>query len=392
MKRFLVAASLAFSVCCAAFADNNIGDVLKQIAQNNLTLRALAHDNNADVLDIKAENTLAGPSVEYSPFFRSGVSGVAQSELVVSQEMQFPTKYAMRSKQARMQQTVGDQLAARQRRDILLEAELLCIDIIRFNKTLVMLNERFSNSDTLRLMYEKRMAAGDANILELNKVKLDCMEVLSLVKEAQNERAVLLQQLVQLNGGKAIEILTTEMPSFAPINDFDTYRSLALATDADVKAAEAVLRSAELNVKAEKQEWLPNISVGYRRNTEQHEAVNGMLVGVSFPLYSNRKGVKAAQERRQSAELQVMQAQQQATSSLRSRYQQLVGLQQILDNNDVKMMQETIALFAKALQQGEITALVYYEEINNIYEKLQRHIDLQCQSVKIQAELHKNEL
>ena len=392
MKRFLVVVSVAFSVCCAAFADNNVGDVLRQIAQNNLTLRALAHDNNADVLDIKAENTLSGPSVEYSPFFRSGISGVAQSELVVSQEMQFPTKYAMRSKQARMQQTVGDQLAARQRRDILLEAELLCIDIIRFNKTLVMLNERFSNSDTLRIMYEKRMAAGDANILELNKVKLDCMEVLSLVKETQNERAVLLQQLVQLNGGKAIDILTTEMPSFAPITDFDTFRLLALATDADVKAAEAVLRSAELNVKAEKQVWLPNISVGYRRNTEQREALNGVLVGVSFPLYSNRKGVKAAQERRQSAELQVMQAQQQATSSLRSRYQQFVGLQQILDNNDVKMMQESIALFAKALQHGEITALVYYEEINNIYEKLQRHIDLQCQSVKIQAELHKNEL
>lgn len=392
MKRFLVVVGAAFSLCCTAFADNNISDVLRQIAQNNLTLRALAHDNNADVLDIKAANTLGGPSVEYSPFFRSGISGVAQSELVVSQEIQFPTKYAARSKQAEMQQAVGNQLAARQRRDILLEAELLCIDIIRLNKTIGMLNERLSNSETLRLMYEKRMAAGDANILELNKVKLDCMEVLSLVKEAQNERTLLLQQLVQLNGGKPVEIATTVLPSFAPITDFDTYRSLALASDADVKAAEAVLRSAEQNVKVEKQAWLPNISVGYRRNTEQHEAVNGVLVGMSFPLYSNRKGVKAARERRESAELQVAQAQQQAASSLRSRYQQLVGLQQILDNNDVKMMQETIALFAKALQQGEITALVYYEEVNNIYEKLQRHIDLHSQSVKIQAELHKNEL
>ena len=60
--------------------------------------------------------------------------------------------------------------------------------------------------------------------------------------------------------------------------------------------------------------------------------------------------------------------------------------------SDVKMMNESIALFAKALKQGEITALVYYEEINNIYQKLQRHIDLHCQSTKLLAELHKNEL
>ena len=90
--------------------------------------------------------------------------------------------------------------------------------------------------------------------------------------------------------------------------------------------------------------------------------------------------------------MQVEQARSAAESQLRSGYQQLVGLQQVLDHSDVKMMNESIALFAKALKQGEITALVYYEEINNIYQKLQRHIDLHCQSTKLLAELHKNEL
>ena len=93
MKRFLIAVSLVLMAFTAS-ADNSVDDVLKQIAQNNLTLRALQHDNEADVLDIKAENSLDGLSVEYSPFFRSGYSGVAESELVVSQEIQFPTKYA----------------------------------------------------------------------------------------------------------------------------------------------------------------------------------------------------------------------------------------------------------------------------------------------------------
>ena len=391
MKRYLIATIVAFSTYSIALADN-IGDVLKQVASNNLTLQALAHDNQADVLDIKASNSIGGPSVEYSPFFTKGYSGVAESELVVSQEIDFPTKYAARNKQAKMQNIVGEQLLIKQRRDILLQAQLLCIDLIRLNQTLSMLHERLANSETLLQMYQKRMDAGDANALELNKVKLDCMEVRTLVNEAQGERTSLLQQLRQLNGGKPIDVIDTVLPEYPQITNFESYRALALASDADVAVAQTALRAADMNLKLQKNEWLPNISFGYRRNTEQGEGINGFLVGVSFPLYSNSNNVKAARQRRESAELQVMQAQNEAEASMRTNYEQLQGLQQVIDHSDVKLLQESLTLFAKALQQGEITALVYYVEINSIYEKLQRHIDLHCQSVKILAELHKAEL
>ena len=391
MKRYLIATIVAFSTYSIALADN-IGDVLKQVASNNLTLQALAHDNQADVLDIKASNSIGGPSVEYSPFFTKGYSGVAESELVVSQEIDFPTKYAARNKQAKMQNIVGEQLLIKQRRDILLQAQLLCIDLIRLNQTLSMLHERLANSETLLQMYQKRMDAGDANALELNKVKLDCMEVRTLVNEAQGERTSLLQQLRQLNGGKPIDVTDTVLPKYPQITNFESYRALALASDADVAVAQTALRAADMNLKLQKNEWLPNISFGYRRNTEHGEGINGFLVGVSFPLYSNSNNVKAARQRRESAELQVMQAQNEAEASMRTNYEQLQGLQQVIDHSDVKLLQESLTLFAKALQHGEITALVYYVEINSIYEKLQQHIDLHCQSVKLLAELHKAEL
>lgn len=185
---------------------------------------------------------------------------------------------------------------------------------------------------------------------------------------------------------------TTELPDFPKITDFESYRTLTLATDADVAVAKTALRAADMNLKVQKNEWLPNISLGYRRNTEQGEAINGVLVGVSFPLYSNSRQMKAARERKESAELQVAQAKHEAVATLRSSYEQLQGLQQVIDHSDVKLLQESLTLFAKALQQGEITALAYYVEINSIYEKLQRHIDLHCQSVKLLAELHKNDL
>ena len=67
-----------------------MGDVLKEIEKGNLELQAKKLANSATVYDLAAENMPDAPSVEYSPFFHKGVSGVSSSELVVSQEFDFP--------------------------------------------------------------------------------------------------------------------------------------------------------------------------------------------------------------------------------------------------------------------------------------------------------------
>lgn len=399
MKRFLIVTALLIAVN-SIFAESEIRSVLTQVAQNNLTLKALKHEGEAQVLDLKADNMLGGPTVEYSPFFKDGYGGVAESELVVSEEIQFPTKYAMRRKQASLHQQTTERAYNKERRDILLQAKLLCLDIIRVNQTVNMLTERMEGSNTLRQMYAKRMEAGDANILEVNKVDLDRMEVKMLLSEMQNERFVLLRQLQQLNGGKEIDVKATEFPEEETIGDYDTFVKLALLSDADIQTAEASLRSAIHEVSISKKEWLPNITMGYRRNTSvnseqltvNNEKVNGFLVGLSFPLISSKNKVRAAKNRQKSMEMQVEQTRLDSEAQLRSCYQQMMTLQQVLDHSDVKMMQETLSLLSKALQHGEISALQYYTEINSIYEKLQRHIDVHCQSAKLKAELHKHEL
>lgn len=391
MKRFLIAATFLLTLNSAS-ADNEIDRVLTQVANNNLTLKALKHEGEAQVLDVKAGNALAGPSVEYSPFFKEGYGGVAESELIVSEEIEFPTKYAMRRKQATLLQETTEHAYDRERRDILLQAKLLCMDIIRTNQTIGMLQQRMDGSNMLKQMYAKRMEAGDANILEVNKVELDCMEVGMLLTEMQNERIQLLQQLQQLNGGQAIDLKAMEFPEEVAITDYDAFVKLALLSDADIQMAEASLRSAMHEVSASRKEWLPNITMGYRRNTEMKEQLNGVLVGLSFPLMGNGNKVKAARSRQKSAEIQVEQARLEKETQLRSCYQQMMSMQQVLDHSDVKMMQQTLSLLSKALQHGEISALQYYTEINSIYEKLQRHINVHCQSVKLNAELHKNEL
>ena len=129
-------------------------DVLRAVEENNIELQALRKENEAAVLEVKSQNALESTSVEYSPFFRRGVDGVASSELVVKQGFDFPTLYAARSKSGKLQQQVLDLQYQVSRRDILLEAKLRCHDLIYFNKVEGLLEQRRKNAEELLALYD----------------------------------------------------------------------------------------------------------------------------------------------------------------------------------------------------------------------------------------------
>ncbi|MDE7085998.1 MAG: hypothetical protein K2O48_04850 [Prevotella sp.] len=83
-----------------AAAPTDIETIIASVEANNTLLKAVRSGNAATVAEVKSENTIGETSVEYSPFFRKGVGGTASSELIVSQEFDFPTVYGARSKSA----------------------------------------------------------------------------------------------------------------------------------------------------------------------------------------------------------------------------------------------------------------------------------------------------
>lgn len=367
-----------------ANAQNSIENIIKSVEENNLELKALQSDNQASVLDMKSENILSGPSIEYSPFFTKGYNGVASSELVVSEEFDFPTKYSQRNKQARLEADALESEYKVRQRDILLQARLLCYDIIEQNQRIDLLKERLIQSDSIAYLLQKRMDAGDANALELNKAKMERMENAQELAEAQNLRKELLLQLQSLNGNKVIALDEKQLPE---IKELTSSYPTSLA---EVQSAESSLTASKHNETISKQTWAPNITMGYRRNTEEAKSLNGFLVGVSFPLFNTQNKVKAARQRRQSAELRLEQARQEAETAQQSRYQRLTELHSVLDHSDIQLLRETLPLLDKALHHGQINALQYYAEYDDLYSKIQKHISLHCQYLKLYAELYQH--
>lgn len=389
MKKIILAA-MAFAAVVSAKAQD-INAVLKSVEQNNMELKALLKGNEAADIENKSQNTLEDLSIEYSPFFQSETSGIASSELVITQGFDFPTLYGARKKAGQLQRNVLDMQYQTARRDILVNAKKLCLDIINYNKQKQLLQERRKNADELLTMFELKFKNGDATSLELNKIKLDRMNLETELVQADTKHANAMQQLQALNGGLPIEVNMTEYPQ-APADDEVTMYEKAVATDWTVRTAQASVLAAEQDVKVNKQSWIPKFEIGYRRNTEGDNASNGFLIGGSIPLFSSKNKVKIAKARQTEAVMQHANARINAENSARTMITQMKQLKASADAYDVPLMRQTLKLLRTAVENGEISVTEYYVEADNIYKNMITYMDIERQYQDALTEIYKNEL
>lgn len=381
---------MAFAAVVSAKAQD-INAVLKSVEQNNMELKALLKGNEAADIENKSQNTLEDLSIEYSPFFQSETSGIASSELVITQGFDFPTLYGARKKAGQLQRNVLDMQYQTARRDILVNAKKLCLDIINYNKQKQLLQERRKNADELLAMFELKFKNGDATSLELNKIKLDRMNLETELVQADTKHANAMQQLQALNGGLPIEVNMTEYPQ-APADDEVTMYEKAVATDWTVRTAQASVLAAEQDVKVNKQSWIPKFEIGYRRNTEGDNASNGFLIGGSIPLFSSKNKVKIAKARQTEAVMQHANARINAENSARTMITQMKQLKASADTYDVPLMRQTLKLLRTAVENGEISVTEYYVEADNIYKNMITYMDIERQYQDALTEIYKNEL
>lgn len=369
----------------------DIDHVLSEIERNNISLKAMTSEINAALLNMKSENTLEAPSVEYSPFFRKGESGIASSELVVSQEFDFPTLYAARNKSARLQRdelTAGQSMA---RRDLLLEAKKKCLGLILLNRQYDILCERASVANELERLFKQRLDEGDANILEVNRVKIENMELKAALAENRANAGRTIAELVALNANKPLDLNALSYPE-VPMSLIAGDTTRLIDNDASIYLANASIESARQEIKVSRQGWLPKISLGYRRNTELKESSNGFLVGVALPIYSTSSKVKAAKQKMVASQLYMDNARANVENQVSANIAELKSLDIIIGHYDLQLMKKTIELMKKSVELGNMSVVDFYIEADKINQKIQDYLELENRYQILAAELLKNEI
>lgn len=375
------------SISLSAFAQD-VSRILFSIEEKNGHLTAASEATYALIADRHAETALGETSVEYSPFFQKNVDGISSSELIVSQSLDFPSLWSAKKKSTSAFSEVVELQYQIVRRDVLLEAFQLCVDLNTELKKRDLHNLRMQAADSLQQVFEKRLAQGDATLIDLNRIKMDRMIVKA--EKLKNDAAIdgILNDLKKLNGGYDFDSQVLFAPSADLVMSLDERLNANQLLENRVAEADLNLSKKELSVA--KNEWLPKLTLGYRRDTELREASNGFLIGVSMPLFSNSHKVRAAKMRRTAAEAEMRDVQAEQEARLNTLYIQSARLREMLDTYDESLMLQTLQLLSHALSAGELTVIDYYNEADKIYSLLMERIDTGNQYCKIVAELKRD--
>lgn len=389
MRKYILSIVLAFPLVMQA---QSIDQVLQSIEQNNKELQSQAQLSKAQKMENRTANNLSDPTVSYSSFYRNGGGTGHGTEFVASQGFDFPTQYITRNRQADLANEALDLQQQAVRRDILLKAKNLCLDLILLNQEKALMDIRKKNADELEALYAKRLEAGDANILEVNKIKMERMNVQTDVAQNHASHRNALQSLLAMNGNLPLEFTETNYPQVKEINDFNVLRDEVMASDKNLQALDFAKRAAEKQVSVDKQNWLPKLEAGFRRNTESGTSMNGFVVGGSIPLFSNRKKVQIAKAQAISAQLMQEDAKLEVENSLMGLFNEMQQLKEAMNAYDVSLLYRSLDLLKQALQEGQISLIEYFVETETVYKNLQARMQLENQYQKVMADIYKNEL
>ena len=235
-------------------------------------------------------------------------------------------------------------------------------------------------------------------IIELDARGLACPKpVINTKRELDQliaQRNADIEKLYGLNGKTVIDgvNLLTVYPNQS-LESKETYLGQVVTLDPEVQCIEYNKEATRKDVSSAKMGWLPNLSVGYRYTNELGSKFNGVAVGVSVPIFSNRNKVNATKSELLTSEYNQQSIIALKESQIKAYFEHIVTLQsqinsykKVLDDNNNQLM------LKKALDGGQITLLNYLLELRYFLEAKQTLLDLEYEYNSTLTSLNKYSL
>lgn len=390
--RSLLIGLFAMSLSITVQAQSGLEEVLQSVEINNLSLKAQNQLIESQKIGYKTETNLANPELTFEKNF-SDVDGNPY-EILISQDFDFPTVYLQRNKIKKAKTANLDNLMQQNRQDILLSAKKVCLNLIYQNKQKEQLTIRYENAEKLVSFFKKKLEKGDANILEMNKVKIVLLNIKNQLQLCNTQVLNLNEELKQLNGGYAIDFNSVLYPTVSIDEDFTKLEIDVLNNTPNLNKMKADMDIASKQTSLAKNQVLPKLSLGYRYlNSDINKSFNGINLGISIPLWESRNKVKFAKLNQLSQESQYLSEEKLLISDVQKNYQNYQGLkaslaeyQLILDGSNMN------ELLKKALDFGQISSIEYFMESIYFYESYDTYLQVEKEYHLAVADLLKHQL
>ena len=373
-------------------AQDDINNILRQVESNNPELKANKEFLRAEIWQTKGTNNLANPSVSYTHTWDSKNGNETEKEIEISQSFEFPTAYISRRNANKKSINALEYSFQEQRQNILLQAKETCLDIIMLNQQSELLKERMKYANELFAAYNRMLNAGDASSLEVNKIKLELLNLQTELTINSSALKTKLAELTLLNGNQPISLVKSEYEN----EDLPTYeliRDEVVGNNNQLKSSQNEYDAAVKQIAVNRAGWMPNLELGYKHNTGIGMRSNGLMVGISIPIFNNRGKVSSAKANalgksyaydmvKLSIESQVYQAYQEA-SLMKG---QIDAYSNALDVDNM------LGLLKQALEGGELSVTAYFIEVATAYQSLENYTTIQNIYHKQLAKIYKHRL
>lgn len=346
-----------------------VEDLLMCVERNNVTLKAQRKLQEAKSIGARVGNSLANPTVSYDLMI-GGAPGQEskQGELSISQELDLPWAYADRNSLAREKSAMYGYEYSVARTQILVQAKQTYITLAYLNKIRYLQQKRLSQVKNVADDLSKRLSSGDANIIEKSRADMELITMQQTVERTESEIKSTMNQITALNGGEPIALSDQALNDYlcAEVLPFEDALKIYSEHDPQLKALSSAISVAQQQVKVDRNESLPKLVLGYRYDYAPGENFNGVMMGVTVPMFGNRYNVKRAKAEQQYATTELESSRINLQSALQSLYDRRSSLKKTMDSFSAIDDNHT-QLLTKALNEGQISITEFYAQMNTYY-------------------------
>jgi outer membrane protein, heavy metal efflux system len=371
----------------------SIDSVLANIARNNKTIIANTKYWEAKTLEYQTGLTPNNPKLDYDYLIGTPSNAGNQAEFTITQTFDFPTVYARKKHLSKEQIKQSEFQLNANRQDILLEAKLICIELIYRNKLNSELTIRKQNTEKWLTAFQKSLEKGQGNIMDVNKAKLQLIEINAAFQENLSISNQLYQKLTELNGGIPIQLSDTTYSSIDLVPDFGSLEQEIESKDPVRKYLEQEKVIGQSEVDLSKSLTLPKFDASYRYQTILGQRFNGLHLGLTIPLWENKNKVKTQQAELFLNEANLQDHINEHYYDIKQKYERMTNLKITLDKYQTLFSSlNNVELLDKSLSFGQISTIEYFMEMTYYYEALKNYLKTEMEYNKVVAELYKYQL
>lgn len=370
-----------------------IDSVLVNISKNNKTIVANTKYWDAKKIEFQTGLTPYNPKVEYDYLIGYPASGGNQTEFGFRQAFDFPTTYTQKKRLSQEQSKQAEFELIALRREILLEAKLICIELIYRNILNSELTIRKQNTEKWLTAFQTSLEKGQGNMMDVNKAKIQLIDINAAFQENNSLINQLTQKLTELNGGLPIQFSDTNYSINTLILDFETLEKEIEANDPKRKYLEQEKIIGQNEISLSKALTLPKIEAGYRYQAILGQQFNGVRLGLTIPVWENKNLVKAKKAELIMNEANLQNHVNENYYEIKQRYERMTNLKITLDEYKTLFSSlNNVELLDKSLSIGQISTIEYFMEMTYYYETLKNYLKTEMEYNKVLAELYKHQL